>query len=224
MADSTIQRTPAVSLEKPSRALSELLGHIPNPVLHEIAESTLQRTRATAAAVVLGHPEEWTCRASAGCFSCDAGATCDAVVALADISASKATVEWCGNAQMDARLNPDLCRELGVSSILIAPLFREENLIGFVEAFSRRPYTFGVRDLQALEALAEKYSRSSWDSGFSPNADAHIALASGAPRERKKRYQPGLTTRIILWAGAVVVLISFLVGLWLGWRLRAPRH
>src|SRR5260370_19725356 len=65
---------------------------------------------------------------------------------------------WAGNTALDSRVDAAGCRDLGVSAIIVAPLLLQDRVLGLIAVFSRRPYAFGMRDLQALQDLAEKFT------------------------------------------------------------------
>jgi TonB family protein len=49
-----------------------------------------------------------------------------------------------------------VCRQLGIRSILIVPVLKEQELLGVFEVFSPQPYAFGDRDVQTLHALSQR--------------------------------------------------------------------
>jgi GAF domain-containing protein len=67
-------------------------------------------------------------------------------------------MQLCSNTVLDSRVDADACRKLGVSAIIVVPLLHQDQFLGLIAVFSRRPYAFGMRDLQALQDLAENTS------------------------------------------------------------------
>jgi hypothetical protein len=62
----------------------------------------------------------------------------------------------CDNAESDPRVNLEACRALGIASIVVLPLLRQNGEIrGLFELFSDHPYAFEERDLIALERMAD---------------------------------------------------------------------
>ena len=134
----------------------ELLNCVPNPLLREIVQQALQATHATGAAIALKQQEELICRATAGDFASEIGAVINAGSGFTGLCISSGTMQLCNNTALDSRVDADACQKLGVSAIIVVPLVHQDQLLGVVAVFSRRPYAFGIRDLQALQDLAEK--------------------------------------------------------------------
>ena len=64
-------------------------------------------------------------------------------------------MQRCEDALIDSRADAEASRDLGVRSVLILPLLRNESLIGVLEVFLSRAGAFGERDEVTLEALAQ---------------------------------------------------------------------
>jgi protein TonB len=64
--------------------------------------------------------------------------------------------QWqrCDDSETDSRVDAEICRDLGVRSILVFPVVREEKLLGVFEIFSPRPNAFTDREIQTLQALS----------------------------------------------------------------------
>jgi GAF domain-containing protein len=54
---------------------------------------------------------------------------------------------------------------------MVVPLLHQDQLLGLMAVFSRRPYAFGMRDLQALQDLAERFAANLQVSGESANTN-----------------------------------------------------
>ena len=211
MAGLSISRTDSNPPRRLSAKPSELLDFISNDFLREMVQKAVKNTRATGAAIALGRPEEMVCRATAGEYPSEIGAKINLASGLTGLSASSGMIQYCMNTDLDARVDADLCRELGVAAIMVAPLFWQGQLLGLIEVFSQRPYAFGMRDLQALEGLSE---------GFCTNlrlkVESRNSLSGGRSQGRFSRIQ-----KISLYA--VGVVLCFLIGLRWGWKLTDPK-
>jgi GAF domain-containing protein len=141
-----------------SRASTELLNFVPNHLLQEIVQETLQATRATGAAIAIKQQGELICRAAEGDFASEIGAMINTRSGFTGVCTSSGTMQFCSNAALDSRVDADACRKLGVGAIIVVPLLHQDQLLGLITVFSRRPYAFGMRDLQALQDLAEKFA------------------------------------------------------------------
>jgi periplasmic protein TonB len=60
----------------------------------------------------------------------------------------------CDDTETDSRVDAEVCRGLGVRSILVFPVIREDELLGVFEIFSPRPNAFSDREIQTLQALS----------------------------------------------------------------------
>ena len=141
-----------------SGASTELLNCVPNHLLREIVQRALQATHATGAAIALEQQGELICRAVAGDSASEIGARINTGSGPTGLCASSGIMQLCSNTELDSQVDADACRGLGVSAIMVVPLLHQGQLLGLIEVFSRRPYAFGKRDLQALQDLAEKFT------------------------------------------------------------------
>jgi putative methionine-R-sulfoxide reductase with GAF domain len=137
---------------------AELLNFVPNHLLREIVQHAHQATRATGAAIALEQQGKLICRAAAGDSTSEIGALINTGSGFTGVCASRGTMQFCSNTALDSRVDADACRKLGVSAIIVVPLLHRDQLLGLIAVHSRRPYAFGIRDLQALQDLAEKFA------------------------------------------------------------------
>jgi hypothetical protein len=61
----------------------------------------------------------------------------------------------CDDAERDARVNREVCREMGIASVVVMPVVQEDEVLGVFELFSGKAHAFGERDLSALERLSQ---------------------------------------------------------------------
>ncbi len=61
----------------------------------------------------------------------------------------------CHDSEEDERVDPDVCRRLGIRSIVVVPLRGSAGMIGILEAFSSRPDAFDGEQISSLRTLAE---------------------------------------------------------------------
>ena len=113
-------------------------------------------TGATGAALALPSGEEMVCRASAGTSAPPVGARLQVRSGLTGESIARRQLLRCDNAENDARVNLETCRQMGIASIVVMPLLRASGEIrGLFELFSDHAYAFEERDLSALERMAD---------------------------------------------------------------------
>jgi GAF domain len=152
VGDRTPRHEPIIGLGP--RAHNEV-DAVPNHLLREIVQQVLQATAATGAAVALCLQGKLICRVTAGDSASEIGAIINTGSGFAGVCASTGTVQSCSNTMVTSRVDAEVWRRVGVRDIIVVPLAYQDQLLGVVAAVSRRPYTFGMRDLQRLQNLAE---------------------------------------------------------------------
>lgn len=136
---------------------AELSGELAlDIVLNEIVEQACLATGATGAAIALARGEEMVCRASGGGNAPELGTRLDTNAGLSGACVRTRQIQCCDDALSDSSADAAVSRELGVRSVVVLPLLRNEELVGIFEIFSPRPCAFGDRDLRTLEVLAER--------------------------------------------------------------------
>jgi TonB family protein len=123
-------------------------------VLNEIVEQACLATGATGAAVILERDGEMVCRASSGVNAPELGARLGSESGLTAECIKTRQVQRCDDAQADPRADVEASRSLGVRSVVVLPLLRNNGLAGVLEVFSSRSGAFRERDELTLEALA----------------------------------------------------------------------
>ncbi|MGA8068551.1 MAG: GAF domain-containing protein [Terriglobales bacterium] len=162
--------------------------------LQLLVERAQYITGATGTALALPHGDEMVCRASAGSCAPAVGARLQVRSGLTGESITRRQLLRCNNAETDPRVNLETCRALGIASIVVLPLLRQDGEVrGLFELFSDHPYAFEERDLIALERmadltltaldLAERRPRSEPAAELEPAPEmlAEAAVASGTP-------------------------------------------
>ena len=121
--------------------------------LQLLAERAQYITGATGAAIALRDGEEMTCRASAGTSAPGVGAHLQVDSGLSGESVRTMKTLRCDDAASDPRVNRESCEALGIASVVVMPLVRENDVIGVFELFSDKPNVFDARDITALERM-----------------------------------------------------------------------
>ena len=129
-------------------------------VLNDVVEQARSSTGATGAAIALFREGELVCRATSGENAPDMGVRVDAHSGLAGACVSTGEIQQCQDTGTDARVNAETCRQLGVRSMLIAPLVDGQRLIGLIQVFSAWPNAFGKREISALQVIAGRIAES----------------------------------------------------------------
>jgi TonB family protein len=123
-------------------------------VLNEIVEHARLATGATAAAIALARGDEIVCRATTGANAPDLGVQLNVHSGLSGACVQSKKWQRCDDTETDSRVDAEICRGLGVRSILVFPVVREDDLLGVFEIFSPRPNAFSDREIQTLQALS----------------------------------------------------------------------
>jgi hypothetical protein len=146
-------------------------GLDPNAALQLISQRAQVLTRSTGAAIALGHKESMICLASVGANAPTLGSRLDVSTGFSGECVRTAKAQRCDNSDSDSRVDGEICRRLGVRSILAAPITFAGEVVGVLEAFSSERFAFHDGDLVVLENLAETIVeiRSSFKAMPTPN-------------------------------------------------------
>jgi TonB family protein len=132
---------------------------VPEPfdaLLNNIVQQCRYTTRATGAAIAIAAGDAMVCRATTGGHAPDLGVKLDTQSGLSGACVRSRAVQICDDTELDPRVDVAACRALGVRSILVVPLLRGGRLLGVMELFSPVVKAFGERDVQTMEAYAQR--------------------------------------------------------------------
>jgi len=141
------------------------LGPDLNNALRIISERARTLLRGTGAAIALTDlasrlPGSRTsrgmlCRASVGAGGPPLGTHVDVNSGFTGECVRTGMALRCDDAETDSRVAPEVCRRLGIRSMVAAPIRYERQVIGLVEVFSPHSFAFDEGDLAILERLAQ---------------------------------------------------------------------
>lgn len=123
--------------------------------LQHVAETAQRTTAANGAAIAMRQETEIVCRARAGEMAPPLGTKLDASSGISGECLRTARPVRCEDTTRDARVDPEVRRQLGLWSLAAVSLGQEPNVIGILEVFSALPYSFSLRHLEMLQQLAE---------------------------------------------------------------------
>jgi len=138
-----------------SKSLTEMAQRDLEAALQLLAGRAQYITGASGSAIALLEGSEMICRASAGPSAPELGAEVQVKSGLTGESVRTRQVLRCDDAETDSRVNRESCRALGIKSVMVVPLIREQEVVGVFELFADRANAFEERDVTALERLAE---------------------------------------------------------------------
>jgi GAF domain len=151
------QPGPRFSGEDGGRSLAEMASSDLDAALQLLVERAQYITTASGAAIALrrGQHNDMLCRASTGSNAPELGALLSMEYGLSGECVRTRQPLRCDDAERDPRVNHEVCRQLGIASVVVMPVVSEEQVLGVFELFSGKPRAFDERDLSALQRLSE---------------------------------------------------------------------
>jgi uncharacterized Zn finger protein (UPF0148 family) len=143
--------------EDAGRSLAEMAHRDLDATLQLLAERAQYITGANGTAIALrrGDHNDMLCRASSGSNAPELGALLSMEYGLSGESVRTRQILRCDDTERDPRVNHDVCRALGIASVVVMPIASEEQVLGVFELLSDKPRAFSERDLSALARLSE---------------------------------------------------------------------
>ena len=206
---------------------------------------------ATGAAIALVSGEKIVCHATTGSHVPDIGVSLDPHNGLSGSCIQTRQLQQCNDTEVDPRVDSAACRALGVRSIVVLPLMDGNELFGIIEILSSTPNTFGPRDLDILEILADRIiegrrqnsnsaalvqPKDTGSLGHTPEQVVHQDLSQSSESGSGLTTRERISSRHDLWTPILVtlvigtaVLLGALVGFRFGWqksnlRASSPSH
>ncbi|MFZ0731651.1 MAG: GAF domain-containing protein [Candidatus Sulfotelmatobacter sp.] len=154
------RRTAAASVRFPGedqgRSLAEMAQRDLDAALQLLADRAQYITGASGAAIALRRHgmSDMLCRASSGSNAPELGALLSTEFGLSGESVRTKRALRCDDAERDARVNHEVCRQLGIASVIVMPVVNDDEVLGVFELFSGKAHAFGERDLTAVQRLS----------------------------------------------------------------------
>jgi hypothetical protein len=127
------------------------------PELQAILEEAMEGTGATGAAIALSTTEDaLCCRASAGAPAPQVGTRLHAGISLTGLCLGTGEILLCNDTNTDRRVDPRLCKETGIQSVLVLPIKQNAKVVGVLEVLSIKPNAFNQHDATAMSKLADR--------------------------------------------------------------------
>jgi hypothetical protein len=139
------------------RSLAEMAQRDLDAALQLLADRAQFITGATGAAIALRQTglNDMLCRASTGANAPELGALLSTEFGLSGESVRTKQLLRCDDAERDERVNREVCRHLGIASVVVMPVVHDDEVLGVFELFSGKTNAFGERDLSAMQRLGE---------------------------------------------------------------------
>ncbi len=124
-------------------------------ILQRIAERALSLTGSSGAALALLTDCQMICRARTGDPAPPLGAALNTREGLSGECVRSGRRVWCEDTDNDPRVDPDVCRVLGIGSLMAAPIVSDFRVVGVLEVFSPHPHSFTSAQGMVLDQLVE---------------------------------------------------------------------
>jgi GAF domain-containing protein len=167
----------------------EAVGGDLDTALQLIASRVSNLTRASGSAVAVAETAGMICRASSG-VAPPAGTVLEPGAGLSGRCLQTGLLQRCDDADRDLRVDREICRELGIRSILAVPVRRGDRMLGLLEVFSPRSYAFGDMEAAALQRLSETVLAVLHRSGHLASIPAATIPATAARENSKPAPKP----------------------------------
>ncbi|HMK29116.1 MAG TPA: GAF domain-containing protein [Terriglobales bacterium] len=142
------------SVQLDQRAQSCALAR-PHSVLPRILERAWSLTHAAGAALALWQNGRMICQTRIGNGAPELGTEIQTHRGLSGLCLRTGQAWRCDHAEKDPQVDRQSCRELGVSSLVVAPLTHlNGGVLGVLEVVSAEPYAFDDRDVATVQMLA----------------------------------------------------------------------
>ena len=143
--------------EDGGQSLADMAQRDLDAALHLLADRAQYITGASGAAIALRRDgrDDMLCRASVGSNAPELGALLSTEFGLSGESVRTRQLLRCDDAERDARVNREVCRQMGIASVLVMPVVNDDQVLGVFELFSGKANAFGERDLSAVQRLSE---------------------------------------------------------------------
>ena len=120
-----------------------------------IARRALSLTGASGAALAFLTDDTMICRSRAGQPAPPLGAPVDVKQGLSGECVRSGLSVSCEDTENDPRIDPEVCRALGIGSLMAAPIVSDFGVAGLLEIFSPHPRAFTNAHLAVLDWLVE---------------------------------------------------------------------
>jgi len=206
----------------------------PASIMDAATEVARVLTGADGVALALRTKGLIVCRARSGEPTPELGAPLNTDSGISGECIRAASIMLCRDTANDPRVDPDVCRAMGIGSIVVVPLRGPSGVAGILEAFSTRAQTFGDEQINSLRGLAEiveaaydREYRAQQDAAFASlrsarsRGSAPATHVSGKTPEKQVLDEPSPARRY--WVmGIAAVAVLLVAGVWLSGRESTP--
>jgi diguanylate cyclase (GGDEF)-like protein/PAS domain S-box-containing protein len=123
-------------------------------VMAVIADKTQHLTRADGSVIEMLEGDELVYRAASGSVTPYMGLRLKAATSLSGKCIATGSILLCDDSETDARVDRAACQRIGVRSMVVVPLFYQEERVGVLKVVSATPSAFTESDIQTLQLMA----------------------------------------------------------------------
>ena len=120
-----------------------------------VVKRTLPLIGAEGAAIELAEGHEMVYRAVAGIAETKLGLRLDRETSLSGLCVKTGEILCCDDSELDARVDRDACRMVGLRSMILVPLKHGSETVGALKAMSSKPCKFKKSDVAVLRLLSD---------------------------------------------------------------------
>ena len=122
--------------------------------LQEVVDLAAKFTGASGAALALENPSgEIVCAARSGEVAPAAGTVLNRSLGITAVCFRRGVVQCCADTEADSRVDAEVCRRLGVRSLVVMPVRRNGRVSGLLSVYSNSVSKFDHRDVAGLKYL-----------------------------------------------------------------------
>jgi len=169
------------------RLVARDLGDDLDAIFQLITERALSFTAASGAALAFLTDDKMICRARAGETAPPLGTPVNVSQGLTGECVRTGLLVSCEDTENDPRVDPQLCRALGIRSLMAAPIVFDLQVIGLLEIFSPQPRSFtsthGTLLARLVELIPRTRARKVAVEAVPPPLPANEAPPAVEPRE-----------------------------------------
>lgn len=125
-----------------------------NAVMAVIADRTQDLTRADGAVIEMLEGDELVYRAASGIASAYVGLRMKVGTSLSGKCIATGQIMLCDDSETDARVDQSACQRIGIRSLVVVPLFYQDDRVGVLKVLSATPFAFTESDIQTLQLMA----------------------------------------------------------------------
>ncbi|MEG4074565.1 diguanylate cyclase [Microcoleus sp. Pol14C2] len=123
-------------------------------VMAVIAERTQDLTRGDGAVIEMVEGDEMVYRAATGIASAYVGLRIKVGTSLSGKCIATGQIMLCEDSETDARVDRAACERIGLRSMVVVPLFYQDDRVGVLKVLSAKPSAFTEPDIQTLQLMA----------------------------------------------------------------------